>query len=143
MMMTAKQQSLAEPMVVSISKRRLWLQLAMSAMAWVGLGVADMLITWRACLNEEQFGGASVHPGAHALYFVITGLLFALAVLTGVLSYRTWRKLSDAPGFLQAEGRERSEYMSQAGVFISFTLGCGMVWFCLPLFLIQMCLRTR
>ena len=130
-------------MVVGISTRRLWLQLALSALAWVGLGVADMLITWRACLNEEQFGGASVHSGAHALYFVITGLLFALAVLTGVLSYRTWRKLSNAPGFLQAEGRERSEYMSQAGVFVSFTLGCGMVLFCLPLFMIQMCLRTR
>ena len=143
MTMTTDRHSLAKHMVGSISNPRLWLQLAMSAMAWVGLCVADMLITWRACLNEEQFVGASVHPGAHALYFAMTGLLFALAVLTGVLSYRTWRKLSDAPGFLQAEGRERSEYMSQAGVFISFTLGCGMVWFCLPLFLIQMCLRTR
>lgn len=127
----------------AVSTRRLWLQLAMSAVAWAGLGVADMLITWRACLNEEQFGRASFHPGAHALYFVVTGLLFCLSVLTGFLSYRTWRKLSGAAAFLDAEGRERSEFMSQAGVFISFTLGFGMIWFCLPLFMIQMCLRTR
>jgi hypothetical protein len=126
-----------------VSNRRLWLQLAMSALAWIGLGVADMLITWRACLNEEQFGSASVHSGAHALYFVVTGLLFVLAVLTGVSSYRTWRKLSGAIAFLDAEGRERSEFMSQAAVFISFTLGFGMIWFFIPLFLIQMCLRTR
>lgn len=142
-MMTAEQQSHAGDTAANVTNRRLWLQLGMSAGAWIALGVADMLITWRACLNEEQFGGASVHPAAHALYFVMTGLLFALAVLTGFLCYRTWRKLSSAPSFLQAEGRERSEYMSQAGVFISFTLACGMVWFCLPLFMIQMCLRTR
>jgi len=115
----------------------------MSALAWIGLGVADMLITWRACLNEEQFGGASFHPGAHALYFVVTGLLFVMAVLTGVSSYRTWRKLSGATTFLDAEGRERSEFMSQAAIFISFTLGFGMIWFFIPLFIIQMCLRTR
>jgi hypothetical protein len=127
----------------SVSNRRLWLQLAMSAVAWIGLGIADMLITWRACLNEEQFGGASFHPGAHALYFVVTGLLFVAAVFTGVASYRTWRKLSDVTAFLDAEGRERSEFMSQAGVYISFTLGFGMIWFCIPLFIIQMCLRTR
>lgn len=127
----------------SVSNRRLWLQLVMSAVAWIGLGVADMLITWRACLNEEQFGGASFHPGARALYFVVTGLLFVLAVFTGVSSYRAWRKLSGATAFLDAEGRERSEFMSQAAVFISFTLGFGMIWFFIPLFIIQMCLRTR
>jgi hypothetical protein len=59
------------------------------------------------------------------------------------MAYRTWRKLSDAGGLLNAEGRERKEYMSLCGLFITFTLGCGFVWLCLPLFILQMCLRTR
>jgi hypothetical protein len=142
-MTTERQYDQASVENESVSNRRLWLHLALSAVAWLGLGIADALITWRACLNEEQFGGPSVHPGAHALYFFITALLFCLAVLTGLSSYRAWRKLSGAKGFLEAEGSERREFMSQAGVFISFTLGFGIIWLCLPLFLIQMCLRTR
>lgn len=142
-MTTERQHEQSSTETESVSNRRLWLQLALSGVAWLGLGTADILITWRACLNEEQFGGPSVHPGAHALYFVMTALLFCLAVFTGVSSYRAWRRLSDASVFLEAEGRERSEFMSQAGVFISFTLGFGIIWLCLPLFLIQMCLRTR
>ena len=141
--MTTELQHSGQRGAEGISNRRQWLQLGASAAAWLALGIADILITWRACLNEEQFGGASVHPGAHVLYLVMTALLFCLALFTGVSSYRTWRKLSTVPGFMEAEGRERDEFMSQAGVFISFVLGFGMLWLSLPLFLIQMCLRTR
>lgn len=125
------------------TNRRQWLQLGTSAAAWLALGLADIFITWRACLDEEQFGSASIHPAAHLLYLLVTAFLFLVALSTGVSSYRTWRKLSAASGFIQAEGRERDEFMSQAGVYISFVLGFGMLWLSLPLFLIQMCLRTR
>jgi hypothetical protein len=77
------------------------------------------------------------------VFFAIWLILFATAVTSGFMSYRTWRQLSGATDLLSAEGRERQEYMSLCGLFITFTLGCGFLWLCLPLFLIQMCLRTR
>lgn len=122
---------------------RLWFQVAASAAAWLSLGLGDMLITWRACVHEEQFGGPSVHPIAHALYFAVAGLVFALTVLAGTMSYRSWYSLSGVTSLLAAEGRERREFMSLAGIFISVTLGAGIIWLCLPLFLLEMCLRTR
>jgi hypothetical protein len=121
----------------------LWLQVAGSGIAWFGLGAADMVITWRACVHEEQFGGPSSHPGALVLYFVAWTALFGLASLAGTMSYRSWRNLAGERELLSAEGRERKEFMSLAGLFISLTLGIGMVWLCLPLFILQMCARAR
>jgi len=117
--------------------RRLVFQVAASAVAWVSLGVADVIITWRACIHETPHGGAGIP------YFAITGLLFCLTLLAGGMSYRTWRKLSGLTALLRAEGRERSEFLSLAGLYISFTLGAGIVWLGLPLFILEMCVRTR
>jgi hypothetical protein len=127
----------------AIHNVRLWFQVAASGAAWLGLGLAYMVITWRACVHEEQYGGPSAHPGARVLYFVAWFLLFGVALLAGTMSYRSWRALSGASELLYAEGRERKEFMSIAGVFISLTLGIGIVWLCVPLFILQMCARAR
>jgi hypothetical protein len=127
----------------TIDNRRLWFQVVGSGVAWFGLGIGDMLITWRACVHDEQFGGPSSHPGALVFYFVMWIILFGLAAFAGTMSYRSWRELSGVREILSAEGRERKEFMSLAGLFISLTLGFGMVWLCLPLFILQMCARAR
>ena len=127
----------------AIHNRRLWFQVAASGVAWFALGLTDLLITWRACVHEEQFGGPSAHPGARALYVGSWFLLAGLALLAGWMSYRSWRLLSGTGDLFYSEGRERKEFMSQAGFFISVTLGIGIVWLALPLFLIEMCTRTR
>ena len=122
---------------------RLWFEVAATNIAWFSLGLADTVITWRACVHEEQFGGPSAHPGARLLYFGAWIAMFGLALLAGTMSYRSWRMLSGVRDLLRAEGRERKEFMSQAGFFISLTLGIGLVWLCLPLFILEMCARTR
>lgn len=127
----------------SIHNGRLWFEVVASGAAWFALGLTDLMITWRACVHEEQFGGPSAHPGARALFFVMWFLLAGLALLAGWMSYRSWRSLSESGDLFYAEGRERKEFMSQAGFFISLTLGIGIVWLSLPLFLIEMCTRTR
>lgn len=127
----------------AIHNGRLWFEVAASGVAWFGLGLADIVITWRACVHEEQFGGPSAHPGALVLYFVMWVVLFGLALLAGTMSYRSWRELSGVSDLLYAEGKERKEFMSQAGFFISLTLGIGIVWLVVPLFIIQMCVRAR
>ena len=120
-----------------------WFGVAGSALAWLALGVGDILITWRACLHPGLFGGPVTSPSARILYLVVTLVLIGLAVMAGLSSYRNWKALSDQRELLRAEGRERTEFIAFAGLFMSFTLGFGMLWFCLPLFVIQTCLRAR
>jgi hypothetical protein len=120
-----------------------WFGVAGSVFAWIALGIGDMFVTWRACINPEQFGGASSHPVARIMYFVITFTLFGVAVVAGTGCYHTWKQLTGLAKFLQAEGRERNEFMALAGMFMSFTLGAGIVWLCIPLFILQMCSRAR
>ena len=127
----------------TVSNRRLWFEFAATVIAWHVLGVLEVVITWAACTHDEQFGGPSSHPAARALYFVAWAAVFGINLVAARMSYRSWRRLSDAPGLLCAEGRERKQFMSLAGLFISLTLGLGFVWLCLPLFILQMCARAR
>ncbi len=128
---------------LTVSNRRLWFEFSASVAAWFSLGGLNSVILWRACVHQEQFGGPSSHPGARVLFFALWTALFGLAALTGSLSYRTWRAISGASSLMSAEGRERKEYMSLCGLFISVTLGFGFLWMCLPLFMLQMCARAR
>jgi hypothetical protein len=127
----------------TVPTSRLWFGVVGSTLAWFSLGLADMFITWRACVHEEQFGGASSHPGARVLYFVAGISLLALTGVAGFMSYKDWHRLSGLKDLLSAEAYERKEFMALAGLFISFTLGFGMVWLFLPVFIIEMCLRVR
>jgi hypothetical protein len=122
---------------------RLWHEFGSSVIAWLSLNCLNSVVAWRSCVHQEQLGNPSPHPGARLLYFLLWIAFFGLASLTGAQSYRTWRRLSGASDLLSAEGRERKEYMSLCGLFISVTLGIGFLWLSLPLFMIQMCLRTR
>jgi len=122
---------------------RLWHEFGSSVVAWFCLNCLNSVISWRACVHQEEFGEPSSHPGARVLYFFVWIAFFGLASLTGAQAYRTWRKLSGTSDVLRAEGRERKEYMSLCGLFISITLGIGFLWLCLPLFILQMCVRTR
>ncbi len=122
---------------------KLWLGMGVSPIAWFAVGLADMFITWRACRLEAPYGAAGSHPGAHLLYFIVTFLLLGVAAVAAVWSYRNWNRLSGLSRLSQAEGLDREEFMALAGLFISFTLGVGIAWLCLPLFLIETCLRAR
>jgi len=126
-----------------VSERRLWFEFMGTIIAWHILGILEVVITWVGCNHQEQLGGPSPHPAAHALYFVAWTSIFAVALMAGRMSYRSWRRLSETTELLNAEGRERKQFMSLAGLFVSLTLGFGFLWLSLPLFILQMCARTR
>jgi hypothetical protein len=126
-----------------VPRGRLWFGVAASAVAWPVLGIADVLLTWAACLHREQSGGASRHPGILLLTILITAVLFVTIVGSGVVSYRNWRRLSADADLESAEGRGREEFMALLGVFVSLTLGFSVLWLALPLFILDLCVRTR
>lgn len=114
-----------------------------SGAAWFLVGIAEMFITWRACIHNEQFGNASSHPSATAASFVVSFFLLGLVAAAGFISYNEWRRLSTQRSLVEAEGRGQHEYLALVGVFFSVTLGAGMVWMCLPLFILRLCARVR
>jgi hypothetical protein len=126
-----------------IAPGRLWFGVAASAAAWFVLGLADILLTWAACLHQERLGGASGHPGILLFTVLITILLFATIMVSGTVSYRNWRQLSMDADLESAEGRGREEFMALLGVFVSITLGFSVIWLALPLFILDLCMRTR
>lgn len=126
-----------------VSPRKLWFGTVAAALCWIAIGIADTLITWRECLHHEQYGGTSSHPGLLALNVVIFFALLAVAAVAGWMSYRNWRELSGQIRIMQAEANGPREYMALIGVFMSVTLGIGIIWFGLPLLIISLCVRTR
>lgn len=127
----------------SVDHRRLWFGFAAS-LAWGGLGVADILVTWQACaLHDAPFGVPMSHPAARVVYLALSLLSLAIAVAAGVMSWRTWRSLSGGGGIFRAEGYERREFMALMGLFMSVTLGMGIIWLTLPPLMLELCGRAR
>ncbi|MBV9760026.1 MAG: hypothetical protein JO340_05635 [Acidobacteriaceae bacterium] len=126
-----------------VPSRQLWFGFTGSAASWIVLSAGYVLITWWACVENTQLGGGTPRPGAVLLYSSAAVLLIGLAVAAGLISYRNWRRLSDAPTLGEAESPGRREFMALLGVFVSFTLGIGLIWLTIPLLILKLCVRAR
>lgn len=122
---------------------RLWFGTATGAVLWVLLGCADIVITWRACMVQEDYGIPAPHPDARILYFVLAVALLVVTIWAGVTSYRTWRFLSSQRKLLDAQAVERREFLAVGGVIISITMGMGILWLALPPLFLDLCWRAR
>lgn len=128
----------------SISPRKLWFGCIATAVAWSGLGCLDILITWRACQHQENFGLAGgAHPYIRLLYGLFAVALLIISIWSGVISYHNWQRISAQKDFMESLGVERHEFMAVLGVIITVTLGMGIVWFALPPIFLDICWRAR
>jgi hypothetical protein len=122
---------------------RLWFGTATAAVAWVLLGCADIVITWRACMVQEDYGIPAPRPDVRILYFVLALLLLAITAFAGFTSYRTWRHLSAQHELLHSHAVERREFMALGGVIVAVTMGMGILWLALPPLFLDLCWRAR
>jgi hypothetical protein len=124
------------------TSRRLWFGFAASAIAWVSLGCIDILINWRACMHQQDYGIPPEHPGARILIGVVGLVLLAIPIAAGAVSFRNWQQFSREP-LLDAHAVERHQFMAYGGILISITLGAGILLLAItPLFL-DICWRAR
>jgi uncharacterized membrane protein YphA (DoxX/SURF4 family) len=101
------------------------------------------LITWRACIYQEDYGIPSHPASATVLYLTFSLALLAVTLAAGVTSYRNWRGLSLRRHLLESQAVDRSEFMAVLGVIISVTLGVGIILLALPPFFLSLCWRAR
>lgn len=126
-----------------MGRAKLWFGFTGSAVSWVCLSMAYVLITWWACVQNGQLGVGATRPGIAFLYVLAALLLIGMAIISGLTSYRNWRRLSDARNLSEAEGQGRAEFLALLGVFVSFTLGVGLMWLTIPLLILKLCVRVR
>ncbi len=127
----------------AIPPRRLWFGTATAAVAWVLLGCSDLVITWRSCMVQEDYGIPAPRPDVRIVYFVLALLLLLVTVFAGFTSYRTWRYLSAQRVMLHSHGVERREFMAICGVIVAITMGMGILWLALPPLFLDLCWRAR
>jgi hypothetical protein len=126
-----------------VPTRRLWFGFGASALSWITLGCLDIVITWRACTHQEDFGIPSSHQSVRVLFGLLALALLVITAWAGFTSYRNWQSLSAQPHVLNAEAVERREFMALLGVIISLTLGMGIIWLALPPLFLDICWRAR
>ncbi|MFY9977786.1 MAG: hypothetical protein WAK22_06120, partial [Candidatus Sulfotelmatobacter sp.] len=76
------------------------------------------------------------------LGFISFGLL-AITLWAGITSYLNWRRLSESDDLMEAEAYGRQQFMALCGVFLSVTLGIGIIWFSMAVYIIGICQRVR
>lgn len=126
-----------------VAPRRLLFGTATAAVAWVLLGCADIVITWRACMVQEDYGIPTPRPDVRILYFVVALVLLAITIFAGVTSYRTWRYLSEQRQVLDLQAVQRREFLAIGGVIVAVTMGMGILWLALPPLFLDLCWRAR
>ncbi len=126
-----------------VTPKRLWFGFAGSAIAWIIAGLLDVLLAWQACMGGEAGSFIFTQTGVRIVLGIITFGLLAVAIVAGVISFRNWRTLSRQPDFVSAEARGRKEFMAVFGVIVAATLGVGIFWFVLPIYILRFCVRAH
>jgi hypothetical protein len=126
-----------------IPPKRLWFGFSGAAVAWILAGIVDAWLAWVACMGHEAGSGVFTSVGMRVLLGVITFGLLAVASAGGLVSFANWRRLSQSREFMDAEGRGRQQFMALVGVFISVSLGIGILWFSIPIYILGICVRAR
>ena len=121
----------------------LWFGITAAAAAWALNLWGSYTISGLICVSQ---GGRIVAGPAilsRGLLAVVALGLLAVSIAGGIASYRNFRETADNSHLLEAEGQERREFMALAGVLISTTLGVGIMWACIPLLFVNICLRGQ
>jgi hypothetical protein len=126
-----------------VSPKRLWFGFSGAALAWIIAGLVDAWVAWVACMGHEAGSGVFTSLGMRVLLGLVTFGLLAVATAGGLISFGNWRRLSETREFVEAEGRGRKQFMALVGVFISVSLGLGIIWFSIPIYILGICVRAR
>jgi hypothetical protein len=127
---------------VPVPRRRIWFGLLTTAISWVALGCIDILINWRACTHQQDYGIPPEQTGPRILIGVLALALLIISVIAGFTSFRSWHQLSGQP-LLDAHAVEPHQFLAYGGMIVSLTLGLGIFLLGLPPFFLDICWRAR
>ena len=122
----------------------LWFAVLGSPVAWVGhLGVNYSLEEWFACSESAHHQGEILGIGVKTFSFGFNSAMVALAVLSGLVALRCWRKLQLREGDENGDEQlERARWMAFAGIVeAALFLGIILLGY-LPNLMLDVCETT-
>lgn len=131
------------PETNEVTPKRLWFGFSGAAFAWALAGFLDATLAWFACRGGEMGSSVFTTTGMRVLLGFITFGLLAIATAGGLISFSNWRKLSENEAFIEGEARGRKQFMAKVGVILSISLGVGIIWFAIPVYILGLCVRGR
>ncbi len=124
--------------------RALFFGVAGAAAAWVIALFVNVVVSGPGCSRAVTAYLAVTPLWMRIVLGAVTGFLLAVAIAAGLVCYRVWRRLtSNQASLVEAEGHSRQEYVALFGLFVSISLGLGLVWFVLPIYIIRICTRAH
>jgi hypothetical protein len=136
-------QSAASDQTHFIPPRRLWFGATGAAVAWALQGFTCFQIAVQACANGTGSWGPLSGLGVRLLLGVVTLAFLIVAGAAGVISYRSWRTVTESRELMQAEGHDWQAYVALAGVFASVTCSVGLIWAGIPPIFFEVCNTIR
>jgi hypothetical protein len=127
----------------AVEPKRLWFGTITAAVAWALVGMIDIVITWRSCMVQADYGIPPTHPVSRILYGGVAAVFLAVSISAGYQSYRTLQYLSNNRKLGQTKAVQRKEFMAFAGLVVTVTMGMGLFWLVLPPFFLDFCWRAR
>ncbi len=122
----------------------LWIGVLGSPLAWVGhLGVNYSLEEWFACSESAHDKGEILGVGVKPISVVFNSAMVAVAILSGLVALRCWRKLQAAQGDEDEDEQvERARWMAFAGIVeAALFLGIIVLGY-LPSLMLDVCETT-
>jgi hypothetical protein len=122
----------------------LWFAVLGSPLAWVGhLGVNYSLEEWFACSESAHHQGEILGVGVKTFSFGFNSAMVTVAVLSGLVALRCWRKLQPQEGDgNEDEQMERARWMAFAGIVeAALFLGIILLGY-LPNLMLDVCETT-
>jgi hypothetical protein len=126
-----------------ISRGSLWFGATAAAIAWALEGAITEVIASEACRTGTGSWGPLSPGGTKIVLAIVTLIALAVSVAAILVSFRNWRRLSEACKFMSAEAGRRGQFMGLVGVFAGVALAAGIIWSGLPLIFLDVCVKAR
>lgn len=107
---------------------KLWFGATGAAIAWALQGFTCFIMAVQACKTGTGTWGPFSPAAVRILLGGVSLAYLAVALLSGWVSYKNWRSLSEERRLMQTEAYGREEYMALAGIFVGLTASLGLVW---------------
>ena len=92
----------------AIEPKRLWFGTITAAVAWTVLGMADIVVCWRSCMVQQDYGIPAPEVGSRVLYGVLAIVFLIVSIYAGFMSYRTFKYLSEGRRLLESSAVPRN-----------------------------------
>jgi hypothetical protein len=121
---------------VRVSRRRLWVAVALPPLVWAIQGLSAVLVVAEGCER-------GMPTATRVIVLLITLLTLSISAGCALLAYASWRRVPHGLSPLHTEARDQDEMLALVGLLSSGAFTVGLVWSGMPALMINLCEVAR